>query len=71
MEAFRWAGEHGLVADGVVEPPPNGAPFKPNVQQRRYQEQRGGAGAGRRGQGTRLVSLRFQIFFFINGIEVS
>jgi len=35
MEAFRWAGEHGLVADGVVEPPPNGAPFKPNVQQQR------------------------------------
>lgn len=41
-----WAGEHGLVADGVHVDPPNGAPF--NVQQ---QEQR--AAAGRRGrQGT-------------------
>lgn len=54
--SVAWAGEHGLVADGVVEPP-NGAPFKPNVQQQqqqRLQEQRGGAGAGRRREGTRF-----------------
>uniref|UniRef100_A0A804MXZ3 Uncharacterized protein n=1 Tax=Zea mays TaxID=4577 RepID=A0A804MXZ3_MAIZE len=43
-------GERGPVADGGVVEPPNGAPFKPNVQQRR--RRRGDCGGGgRRGQG--------------------
>ncbi|KAI5009117.1 hypothetical protein ZWY2020_010165 [Hordeum vulgare] len=37
-------GEHEHVPYGAVEPP-NGAPFKPNVQQRQQEEQRGDAGA--------------------------
>lgn len=51
---FGWSGEHGPVADGVGAPP-NGAPFKPNVQQQRQQEQRRGGGGG---EGTSQASPR-------------